>query len=70
MNTQFNVISRPRKLDTAEAAAVLRIRPQTLRRALCLKGHYYGLKPAKLPNGRLLWDATDLDRLVDGEVVL
>lgn len=68
MNAQFNVINRPRKLDTAEAADRLRIRPQTLRRALCVRGHYYGAKPTKLPNGRLLWDAADLDRLLTGEV--
>lgn len=68
MNTQFNVINHPRKVDTAEAASRLRIKPQTLRRALCLQGHYYGLKPVKLPNGRLLWDSTELDRLTAGEV--
>ena len=68
MNAQFNVISCPRKLDTAEAAERLRIRPQTLRRALCMQGHYYGMRPVKLPNGRLLWDAADLDRLTAGEV--
>ena len=67
MNAQFNVITRPRKLDTAEAADRLRIRPQTLRRALCLQGHYFGMRPVKLPNGRLLWDAADLDRLTAGE---
>ena len=66
MNLQ--VIPRPRKLDTAEAAAVLRVKPQTLRRALCLKGHYMGLRPSKLPNGRLLWDAAELDQLAAGEV--
>ena len=66
MNAQFNVITRPRKLDTAEAADRLRIRPQTLRRALCLQGHYFGLRPTKMPNGRLLWDAADLDRLTAG----
>ena len=54
-------------LDTAEAADLLRIRPQTLRRALCLQGHYFGMRPVKLPNGRLLWDAADLDRLTAGE---
>lgn len=69
MNKQFNVIARPRKLDTAEAAAVLRVKPQTLRRALCLQGHYFGMRPVKLPNGRLLWDAVDLDRLTAGEEV-
>lgn len=69
MNTQLQVITRLRKLDTAEAAAVLRVKPQTLRRALCLQGHYFGMRPVKLPNGRLLWDAADLDRLTEGEGV-
>ena len=64
----IRVITRPRKLDPAEAAAVLRVKPQTLRRALCLQGHYFGMRPVKLPNGRLLWDAADLDRLTAGEV--
>lgn len=67
MNTPLHVMTRPRKLDTAEAAAVLRVKPQTLRRALCLQGHYFGMRPVKLPNGRLLWDAADLDRLTAGE---
>ena len=67
MNKQFNVITHPRKLDTAEAAAELRVKPQTLRRALCLQGHYYGIRPNKMPNGRLLWDAADLARLLSGE---
>lgn len=67
MNTPLQVITRPRKLDTAEAAAVLRVKPQTLRRALCLQGHYFGMRPTKMPNGRLLWDAADLDRLTEGE---
>ncbi len=64
----IHVITRPRKLDTAEAASVLRVKPQTLRRALCLQGHYFGMRPVKLPNGRLLWDVADLDRLTAGEV--
>lgn len=59
----LHVITRPRNLDTAEAAAVLRVKPQTLRRCLCMQGHYLGIVPLKLPNGRLLWPADALDRL-------
>lgn len=55
-----------RKLDTSEAANLLRVRPQTLRRALCIDGHYLGLKPTKLPSGRLLWDSADLEALIEG----
>lgn len=58
--------ARPRKLDTTEAADRLRVRPQTLRRALCLNGHYLGLRPTKLPNGRLLWDASAIEALTEG----
>ncbi len=68
MNTQFRVISCPRKLGTSEAAERLRIKPQTIRRALCLQDHYLGLRPVKLPNGRLLWDAAEVEALVSGEV--
>jgi len=66
MNTQFCTIANPRKLDTLEAAERLRIKPQTIRRSLCLSGHYLGLRPTKLPNGRLLWDAAAVDSLVNG----
>lgn len=58
----------PRKLGTSEAAERLRIKPQTIRRALCLQDHYLGLRPVKLPNGRLLWDAAEVEALVSGEV--
>lgn len=68
MNTQFRVISNPRKLDTLEVAERLRIKPQTIRRGLCINGHYLGLKPTRLPNGRLLWDASAIDALLNGEV--
>ena len=68
MNTQFRVINSPRKCDTQEAAERLRIKPQTMRRALCLDGHYLGMKPVKLPNGRLLWSEDEVERLISGEV--
>ncbi|MCB1967998.1 MAG: hypothetical protein KDI64_18710 [Candidatus Accumulibacter sp.] len=55
--------------NTTEALAKrLGLQPQTLRAALCRNGHYYGIKPAKLPNGRLLWPANAFDRLTSGEV--
>ncbi|HAR33410.1 MAG TPA: DNA-binding protein [Desulfobacter sp.] len=42
-------------INTKEFAALVRVDPQTIRRALCVNGHYLGLKPLKLPNHRLLW---------------
>lgn len=56
------------KLTTEELAAVLRCKPQTPRAALCRQGHYMGMRPVKTPNGRLLWDADEVERLTSGEV--
>lgn len=56
-----------RKLTTEELAAVLRVAPQTIRAALCRQGHYLGLKPIKLPNRKLLWDAAEAELLLSGE---
>ncbi len=58
----------PRRYTTAEAADVVRYKPQTLRRDLCLLGHFKGIRPFKLAGGRLLWDADKIDALVSGEV--
>lgn len=61
--------NRPSNLiTTEELAAMLRIVPQTPRAALCRQGHYLGLRPVKLPNGRLLWNAAEVERLTAGEV--
>ena len=56
------------KITTEEMAAQLRIVPQTARAGLCRNGHYLGLRPVKLPNGKLLWNAADVARLLSGGV--
>lgn len=58
---------RPAKLSTEELASALRLKPQTIRAALCRNSHFMGMRPMKLPNGRLLWDAADLDRLITSQ---
>lgn len=55
------------KIATEELATILRLRPQSIRAALCRNGHVMGLRPVKLPNGRLLWSADEARKLV-GEV--
>lgn len=52
---------------TEESANKVRVKSSTLRHALCLKGHYLGIRPVKLPNGRLLWPADEIDRLLSDE---
>ena len=57
-----------RSYSTEQAAAALHIRPQTLRAALCRDGHYFGVRPIKLPNRMLAWPCEAIDRLLTGEV--
>ena len=57
-----------RNYSTDEAASLLKIRPQTLRAALCRDGHYFGVRPIKLPNRMLAWPCEAIDRLLTGEV--
>ena len=54
------------RLNTTETAHLLGVRPETIRRGLCVQGHYLGLRPVKLPNGRLLWPASEVAALLDG----
>jgi hypothetical protein len=42
-------------LTTTELAELLRIRPASIRRHLCVHGDYCGLRPVKLPNRMLRW---------------
>lgn len=53
-------------LTTEALAESLGIKPQSLRAALCRHQHYYGIRPIKLPNGRLLWPADAVERLTAG----
>ena len=59
--------ARAKTLSTEQAAAALHIKPQSLRRALCLQGHYFGIRPIKLPNRMLAWPAEGIERLLSGE---
>lgn len=42
--------------------------PASIRTAVWRNGHFNGIKPVKLPNGRLLWPASAIDALLNGEV--
>ena len=63
-----DIASVLRNYSTIEAAAVLKVRPQTLRAALCRDGHYFGLRPVKCRNRFLLWDAAAVEALTAGGV--
>ena len=42
-------------ITTNHLAMALGVQPGTIRRGLCVDGHYLGLKPLKVENGRLVW---------------
>ena len=50
-------------LNTHELAILLGIKPESIRHRVCVTGSYYGLRPEKLPNGRLRWPAESHDLL-------
>ncbi len=51
-------------LTTEEFAKSLLIKPESLRHAVCIYGHYHGIKPIKLPNRRLAWLEVDQKKLL------
>lgn len=53
-------------LPTNEAAYATNTAPQTIRKHLCLYGHFHGIKPIRI-GGRLYFKVSELARLVRGE---
>jgi hypothetical protein len=53
-----------RSISTEELAAGCMVRPASIRVKLCREGHYFGLVPDKLPNGRLAWPADWREKMV------
>ncbi len=54
-------------ITTREAAPMLGVEDETMRRGLCINGHYLKIKPVKLPNRRLLWPLADIKKILEGE---
>lgn len=67
LSSTFQDLLHRKKITTAELADFLRISPKSAISSLCRKGHYLGMRPCKLANGRLLWDADEVSRLLNGE---
>jgi len=53
--------------STEELAILSKLRPNTIRSSLCRLGHWLGIRPTKLANGRLLWDAAEVARVLRGD---
>jgi hypothetical protein len=54
-------------LSTAQLADAINGQPSTIRTRLCKTGSFYGIKPIKLPSGRLLWPADAVQSLLNGK---
>ncbi|MBI0326871.1 DNA-binding protein [Burkholderia plantarii] len=54
-------------LTTEEAADLLGLRPQTLRKAYSSDGAYFSVVPKKAANRRLYWKADQVRALIGGK---
>lgn len=63
------MISSAQYLSTEELASTLKVKAPSIRVRLCNTGSYHGIKPNKLPNGRLLWSANAVNALLNGEAL-
>jgi len=54
----------PTHVATSVFARLIGVRGQTIRRGLCVDGHYLSIKPLKLPNRRLLWPVAEIMQLL------
>lgn len=68
--TKFSPVDhRDTGLSTRRMAAAFDVAEQTPRASLCRHGHWMGLIPLKLPSGRLLWSAAEVERLLSGKAI-
>jgi len=50
----------PFRLSSVEFASLNGVKDQTVRRRFCITGSYFGIRPRKLINGRLVWPAIQI----------
>ncbi|WP_260858849.1 hypothetical protein [Paraburkholderia sp. BCC1885] len=56
-------------LTTDAMAAAVGVLAQSVRKRYSETGTYFGLKPIKLPNRRLMWDAQAVEKFLRGEAI-
>lgn len=54
----------PDLLTTEELAALLGVRAQTVRKGHSQDGEYFGVMPVKLPNKRLGWPRSEVEKMM------
>ena len=55
------------KLTTEQFARNLGVKPESVRSRVCRTGEYFGVRPEKMVNGRLLWPSDSAARLIVGD---
>jgi hypothetical protein len=50
-------------MNTDSFAALNRVKGQSVRARMCRFGHYFGIQPKKLANGRLAWPAVQIEKV-------
>jgi len=58
--------TKMKSYSTAELAEKFNVAVSTPISSHSKNGHYFGLVPRKLPNGRLAWAAAEVDKLLIG----
>jgi hypothetical protein len=54
-------------IPTSKFAKIFNVQGASVRRSYCLNGHYLGIRPVKLPNGRLMWPEDQAQAIVNGQ---
>lgn len=52
------------KVSTDAFARAVGVSPNTIRQALCQRGHYLGVRPLKLPNRLLAWPGEQIEAML------
>ncbi|MFC3093004.1 DNA-binding protein [Alteromonas sediminis] len=65
----MNAVITPQNYTTEEFAELICYKPGAIRTRLCKAGSFYGIRPIKLPSGRLLWPAEKVSAFLSGQEV-
>lgn len=60
----MNTPKPERLLTTEQLADLLTMHPQSIRKRFSQTGSYFGLRPLKLPNGKLRWPSDSVEQLL------
>jgi len=54
-------------ITTSQFAEIVGIKPDTIRRGLCIRGHYMNVVPKKLENRHLRWPVREVEKILGDE---